>query len=183
MTVAANEAAIPVPSAGDMAEWDRANANAAEVQGYTLVGGKENERTLKLLEDVPFVIERVTFRPGDIIPEGQEEPRDYVSIECLVHPFHAHKFPRAHVVFNDGSTGIYRQIVKALVLRDMVSVSEELPEDGEANSTRYDTSFSNPAEGEAGHVSFELALRCPEGLRASDYKTARGTDATTWYLA
>jgi hypothetical protein len=166
----------------EMAEWNAQVSDAIEIEGYSLYGGKENDKTLDELVGVPFIIKNVTFRHGDIIPEGQKEARDYVSAECLIRPDHAHKFNRRYVVFNDGSSGIYRQIVAALAARDMVELDDNLPETGDANTTRYDVSFSDGTED--GSITFpDIRLFCPEGLRASDYQTPRGTQARTWYLA
>jgi hypothetical protein len=151
-----------VKHAQEMSEWDSLSAQSIEVEGYSQLGGKENELTLKLLEGVPFIIQNVTFRPGDITPEGHDGPRDYVSVECVVHPDHVSKFPRKYVIFNDGSTGIYRQCLMLLERREMVQLPTELPESGDANTTRYDISVT--AQGE-GSVTFSRI------------------DAQTWYLA
>lgn len=169
----------------DVAEWEQVMQDAIEVEGYTLLGGKENERTLDALIGTPFVIRNVTFRQGDIKPKGWAHPRDYVSCEVLVRPDHAGRFPRKYLVFNDGSTGIYRQVVAALTMRGKLAPPEDLPEEGPANETRYDVSFSREsADGDWQPVSFpDLKLYCPEGLRASDYKNEDGSDGRTWYLA
>jgi hypothetical protein len=173
-------AAMASASEREMAEWNAQTADALEVEGYSLYGGKENDKTLDALIGVPFLIKQVTFRSGDIVPEGQVEPRDYVSVECLIRPDHALKFARRYVVFNDGSTGIYRQIVAALIAADLVDEYANLPESGDANTTRYDVSYS----GEDGEPhSFNLRLLCPEGLRKSDYQTGKYGQAVTWYLA
>ena len=164
----------------EMMEWNTEVSDAIEIEGYSLYGGKENDQKLDSLIGVPFLIKNVTFRAGDIIPTGQTEARDYVSVECLIRPDHAHKFPRKYVVFNDGSTGIYRQIVAALVARDLVNLPDDLPEAGDANTTRYDVSFSDP---ESGDRTFNaVRILCPEGLRKSDYQSNAG-QAVTWYLA
>lgn len=163
----------------EMAEWNAEVSEAMEVEGYSLYGGKENDRKLDALVGVPFLIKTATFRPGDITPKGQSEPRDYVSVECLIRPDYASKFTRKYVVFNDGSTGIYRQIVAALAARDLVELNEDLPETGDANTTRYDVSFATDENG----VQFDIKLLCPEGLRKSDYKQPDGSPAVTWYLA
>lgn len=197
MTDIQQTSAVPAPGGfatraeREAAEWEAATANAMEVEGYSLYGGKENDRTLDALVGTPFVTRHVTFRPGDIIPQGQKEPRDYVSVEVLIHPSHAHRFPRRTLVFNDGSTGIYRQIVAAVSATGRVDLPEDLPETGSANSTRYDVSLSIPAKGdpskggtEAQPTEFDLSIYCPEGLRKSDYPNEfGGGSATTWYLA
>jgi len=182
-----NSSGVPAPvvmSQQDraIAEWDSANATADEVKGASLIGGKENTEKLDQLLGVPFVITEVTFRQGDIrVPAKTGNFRDYVSVEALVHPDYQLKFKRAYIVFNDGSTGIYRQIMAYLMSRGMVQPVENLPEEGEANSTRYDVSLTSNEVDSSG-VSFDIRLRCPEGLRKSDYQNDYG-DAQTWYLA
>jgi hypothetical protein len=170
---------VPEEISREMAEWNNAVSDAMEVEGYSLYGGKENDRTLDSLIGVPFLIKSVTFRPGDITPQGQKVPRDYVSVECLIRPDHAHKFARKYVVFNDGSTGVYRQVVAALAARGDIILDESLPENGEANTTRYDVSFASSE----GFAEFDIRLLCPEGLRKSDYKNSDGSEGFTWYLA
>jgi len=170
-----------------MAEWNAQTGQADEVIGYSLIGGKENEQTLAMLVGVPFVIEGVTFREGDINIGTKGEPfnRDYVSVECLVHPLYQSRFKRPRVVFNDGSTGIYRQIVAYLASKGLATVDENLPEGGEAHGSRYDVSYSGPeidATGTRFSREFDITLLCPEGLRYSDYPGPAG-DARTYYLA
>jgi hypothetical protein len=181
MTVDHSVSAVPVvmPTAQDVALWADLRKESSEFEGYSLIGGKENELPLTLLEGVPFIIKAITFRPGDIIPEGHKDPRDYASLEIMVDPAHRHKFPRGYLVLNDGSTGIYRQAVKLLAERGRVSLPEGTPEDGDANTTRYDVSFSS----EGVPLTFAAVnVFCPEGLDPSDYKNPDGSDARTWYI-
>lgn len=173
------EVANVSPARADMArnEWSAAVEAADEVIGHSLIGGRENEETLDNLIGIPFVIEAVTYRTGDITPPGKKAPRNYVSVECLIHPLSQAKFHRPRIVFNDGSTGIYRQLTKYLAAKGHIAVDENLPEEGEANATRYDVSYST-----GDPLTFEIRLYCPEGLRKSEYTGPAG-DATTWYLA
>jgi hypothetical protein len=160
-------------------EWENARHAADEVIGYSLVGGRENDETLDSLTGVPIIIENITIRLGDVIPPGHKTPRNYVSVEALIHPDYQSLFKRPRVVFNDGSTGIYRQLIKYLEGKGYVKCDESLPEEGEANATRYDVPFVADA---AQPLSFEVRLFAPEGLRKSEYTGPAG-DATTWYLA
>lgn len=171
-----------------LAEWNAAAAGADKVIGHSLIGGKDNEQTLDMLVGVPFVIEKLTYRQGDVnIMAKGETPfyRDYVSVEALVHPLHQSKFRRERIVFNDGSTGIYRQIIAYLAARERVQLNEDYPEKGDANGTRYDVCLSGPGTKESGEREdreFAIRLVCPEGLRKSDYRNSYG-EAQTWYLA
>jgi hypothetical protein len=173
---------IDLSNSQEMANWNREMSGAIEIEGYSQYGGKENERALDALIGIPFLILHATFRQGDIIPTGLDAPRDYVSAECLVHPMHAARFARKYVIFNDGSTGIYRQIVAALAARDLIELDENLPETGDAHATRYDVSFSDD---EHPSVEFRgIRIFCPEGLRKSEYPNpAGGGKSVTWYLA
>jgi hypothetical protein len=164
-----------------MAEWDQGVAQAMEIEGYSLYGGTDNDRKLDSLVGTPFLLKNATFRQGDITPQGATEPRDYVSCEVLIHPDHAAKFPRKYVVFNDGSTGIYRQIVAAVAAKGLTDLDMNKPEAGDANTTRFDVSFSTDGESTEFHG---LNIFAPEGLRKSDYPNEfGGGSATTWYLA
>jgi hypothetical protein len=103
------------------------------------------------------------------------------------------------VVFNDGSTGIGRQIVAYLTSKGLVDPGEG-PESGEAGQSRYDrgpdkwlkASFGNgvTVEGKgkaqtmvelAKEVGFSTKLVAPRGVRVSTYEF-KGQDAETFYL-
>ena len=172
--------AVDLPTAQDLHLWNDLKGQSSEFEGYTVIGGKENELPLSLLEGVSFIIKNITFRLGDITPEGHDAPRDYVSVEIMVDPARRHLFPRGYLVINDGSTGIYRQMVKALSERGRIQLPDSLPEDGDANTTRYDVSFS-----EAGvPLTFTTVnIFCPTGVESSNYKNPDGSDAHTWYIA
>lgn len=168
-----------------LAEWNSQVQQADQVLGASLIGGRENEETLNSLIGVPFLIERITFNQSDIVPDPKKGFfRDFVSVEALIHPSYQKKFKRDRVVFNDGSTGIYRQCVQYLGVKGMIEIREDLPEGGEANGSRYDVSYTAPVDGEPKRqsLSFETRLLAPEGLRKSDYPGPAG-EATTWYLA
>lgn len=175
------QAMQPAPDPRDMAEWAESVHASVEIQGYSLYGGKENDSTLDSLIGVPFVMENVTYQGGTIIPAGEKEPRDYMSCEVLIHPAYAHAFTRKRIVFNDASTGIYRQVTKILATQGNVNVSDALPENGGSNATRYDSSFTTA---ESPRLRFEdVRIFAPAGLRKSEYTAETGTDAITWYLA
>lgn len=161
--------------------WEDLVATADQVEGQSLVGGKENEATLDLLIGVPFIVTSMTLRKGDITVKSSagDYLRDYVSVEAVIHPDYEARFKRPRVVFNDGSTGIYRQSVKYLEAKGFVDCDKALPEEGEANATRYDIPFVTSPE---YPLEFDVQLLCPEGLRKSDYKGPYG-DAQTWYFA
>jgi hypothetical protein len=101
-----------------------------------VVNESQLERNKERLIGVPFVITRVTFRPGDASP-------DYVSCECTVGDTEAcleavsrgwvpnvtgiEHFPfkaDERVVFNDSSTGVRRKIVEMLHTAGMIDVGD-----------------------------------------------------------
>src|SRR6266851_1865215 len=100
-----------------ISEWNRVIATSTELVGYSLYGGKDNDRTLNDLIGIPFIVQTASFRKGDNTP----------------------------------------------------------PETGDANTTRYDVSFSS-ANGETAQFP-GLDLYAPEGLRRSDYPGPDGAPA------
>jgi hypothetical protein len=185
MTIQPNEAsisglAVNGPTNADLALWNDLKRQSSEFEGYTVIGGKDNELSLSLLEGVPFILKAATFREGDITPAGHDRPRDYVSCEIMIDPAERYKFPRGYLVLNDGSTGIYRQVVKALAERGKIDLPGTLPEDGDANTTKYDLKFT---EDGVPLVFAAVNIFCPTGLEPSDYKNTDGSDARTWYIA
>jgi len=162
-------------------EWDALSDQSIEIVGYSQYGGKDNDRKLDALIGVPLIVENVIMRAGDITPPGMKKPRDYASMEILVHPAYASRFPRSRVIVNDGSTGLYRQMVGALAVRGLVNLPDGLPEEGDANTTRYDVSFS-AADGTPAKFT-GVNVRCPEGLRKSEYPGPDGSPSVTWYFA
>lgn len=170
----------------DMHEWNSLAGVSMEIEGYSQIGGKDNEQTLELLKGVPFIIKNAIFRKGDVVPDGDKEPRDYVSLECLVHPSYVGRFKRKYIIFNDGSTGVYRQVVAALAARGSIVLDEKLPEEGGAHATRFDVSPTLAYGAERpDHVEYaDLNLKCPEGVRKSEYdQEGRPGKGITWYLA
>lgn len=175
-----NGAPVSVRYAQDMSEWNSLLSTASEVEGYSLIGGKDNERTMAMLVGVPQLIKNVTFRVGDIIPAGQDHPRDFASVEVLIHPDHAARFPRKYAVYNDGSTGVYRDIIKRLA-KDGIITLPDGPVSGDANTTIYDVALTDREDGKPVEFT-NLNLYCPEGLRVSEYKNEDGSGAQTYYL-
>lgn len=188
-----------LPYAGE--SWDEMAAVAAVSQGADLVPGEE-------LKGVPFIITSVTFRPGDIRTE-KDAPTHlyYVSLE-LVTGTEA-EFERARrrkrinescpiepgeeLIFNDGSTGVYRQIVRQMEGLGWIRLPD-LPENGEKGESRYDALPStwefSPASGlrktnNADEPSYSAPVRflCKRGLRLSEYEGPNGKEARTFYIA
>lgn len=133
------------------------------VKGTAVVEGR-TLRDKETLIGVPHIITAVSFRPVDA-----KNKRDFVSVEAT-------DVTDMAIVYNDGGTGIRRQIVGYL------QAQGQLPQDMDPDSMIA----TNGAES----VTFELSndgsgiptLAAPRGLRVSDYVSEFGP-AQTYYLA
>lgn len=169
--------------------------------GYTLV-----EKSM--LVGVPMVVLGVTFREG--IPRTGEWG-DYVSVEAVcggradlnrnirmgILPNDVPIDPNEPVVFNDGSTGVRRQIARVLHESGMINVGPT-PEESEGLKDRFDRpfqfwipdEFANGAEITDKSVGFHamgtgepLRFLFRNGLRVSEYEWTPGKLAETYYFA
>jgi hypothetical protein len=182
-----------------MQTWEDANAGAVEFPGYDLL----TEDRTDALENVPFLIVGATYRPGI---ERAGRTMSYVSVEAMVAPAHlitrrgidpaSLPFdPESHVVFNDGSTGIYRQITAALEgtghiklgsngTRDNAKMGESVFDQppGEWEDVRFgDLRFDE--EGRGIYYS-PIRIRASRGLRLSEYENDyTNSQSKTRYIA
>lgn len=207
---------LPLSSSIDERRYAELVSRAAVVEGHDLTDQEA-------LIGVPFIITALTYRDG--IP--RRETRDgkkveirtnYVTLEIVVgtqldlnvalsrkritKDQYERLTPLEPLVFNDGSTGICRQVTAYLHKSGVITVPEG-PEGGPAGESRYDTYRANwissivpsivPLTDDLDHVPpvrFDLSdpetiarpLVCPRGLRRSDYDAA-GQQSTTFYLA
>lgn len=160
-------------------------------KGFRLVGKSA-------LEGVPFVIIGVTYREGYMNPQTKLLG-DYVSVEAVVankevlaSPQVKHMiggreltiYPNEAVVFNDGGTGIRRELTELFEHMGLIKVGHE-------NSDRpFDVPFMQwerggdlAATGITADLNGEVfRYLCMRGLRKSEYESPYG-DATTWYLS
>jgi hypothetical protein len=191
---------------------------ADQVEGYDFI----KDAALFSLVGVPFRIFTLTFRAG-VQQKGCAWRNDYVSAELRVapEPIIVRQFdrimsrrtgdlildPRAiptpgeELGINNGSTGVYRQIVQYIEAKELITVPDDLPIDGEKNECRYDYPASKftisddairdgtaevrfSPDGEQVTV-FRVKLDCLRGLRYSDYSNEYTGDdkAITWYIA
>lgn len=194
-------ATVEVPAFGlydpGLSDWNELTSQADEVLGHELI---RDEAADKLI-GVPFLITRVVWRPG-VQRQGVPYRDDYVSCEAVVAPREilaerAHRGrlnlddisvdPDEHIVFNDGSTGIYRQIVAYCATKRYIIVPELLPDEGGKGESRLDLPRSEWTAGqESATDGINIRLKCPRGLRYSEYDseyTAEGVFAKTRYIA
>jgi hypothetical protein len=139
------------------------------IQGRTLTKDKD------ILLGTPFVITEATFRcvAEATTVKGEKVPaRDYVSLEYTT----ISKDPNLCVeaVFNDGSTGVRRQVVSYLQSKGLLDPTKD-PDLAIATTLSSDEV--------SGDVPFALKLVAVRGLRKSDYTKPGTGDATTYYLA
>lgn len=178
-------------------DWSEFAANADSMAGHDLA----KDDLLDALVGIPFGITRLTFRKGIKRQNGVQAA--YVSAECVIADAETLKRrrtdfsklafePGSQVVFNDGSTGIYRQLVAYLAFKGMITLPEELPEEGNYGESRYDlppTAWSEFHDGEVtteddGWIDYSVNVRlaCPRGIRLSEYASDYG-DSKTRYIA
>lgn len=198
--------------------WDQLVSDSDQALGY----GLARDEMLDALTGVPFVITRVSFRPGITRKvDGKDKQFAYVSCECRVAPLQHLRLakvnanrsaakleplsslaelpfdPDEHVVFNDGSTGIYRQIVSYLEQRGIIRLVKEGAEviyNGQIGETSLDLppgDWSDILHGEMhfnedgfGEYDTPIRLYCPRGIRLSKYTNQYNPDGSqTRYLA
>lgn len=189
-------------------DWQSLTARADELLGYDLA----RDETADDLVGVPFVLTRVVFRPGVL---RDKERQAYVSCEVRVAPEldlrlinsrrSSSKLPSvtsldslafgpdSHVVFNDGSTGVYRQVVKLLVAKQYVTLAPPIIEAGGYGDCSFDqppgrwTGYNRgQATGDGDEFigySADVALFCPRGLRLSLYENDYTQTGKTRYFA
>lgn len=181
--------------------WDDLTEHADEIVGADLA----KEATLDALAGVPFVIHRVTFRRG--IPKmrgGEKYDAAMCTFEVVIAPEHVLRKrrvdvdnlpfePGGSVVFNDGSTGMYRQAVAYLATKGFISLPEG-PTSGGMGESVYDLAPADWTDIHAGDVETtedgylnyraNIRLKCPRGIRVSTYETDYNPDGgQTRYFA
>jgi hypothetical protein len=165
-------------------DWTGELAQADHVAGHDLA----KDELMDALVGVPLLITALTFREGVKRTDGV--PSAYVSCEAVIAPEKELKrrridldtlpfSPEDQIIFNDGSTGLYRQIVAYLEAREYITLNSELPEAGGYGESRYDVSpveFQSIKAGELryrddGNWSYQINVRlfAPRGLRISTY--------------
>lgn len=196
----------PMPYNPIADDWDTLTEGADEVLGHDLA----KDAILDALVGVPFMITRVTFQESD---KGHRE--NYVTCECVIAPRDQLERRRVnlstlpfdpgdHVVFNDGSTGIYRQIVAYLYGKGFISLPDPVVNAGHSptwnkdrGAMEYECSFDLPpsqwADVNAGEMRYtpsgtgfyqaNVRILAKRGIRLSEYDSEEYGEAKTRYLA
>lgn len=198
------KAAVAIPDTEQLDLWSEAVNSATFV-----VDAPPVERDKFTLIGVPHVITSVTYRDGT-----KDKPRGYVSVEATIAPAPAiqnaitrgwipgvnqpSEFklePGGNVVYNDGSTGIRRQLTQLFHDAGMCDIGGD-PKDGNARFDRAHTEWESCEYTTTRHdaeydvdVTIPMFDRSPNGgrllivvkhgLRASEY----GDDSVTFYLS
>jgi len=182
--------------------WADLRAESDEVLGYDLA----KDALLDALERIPFMVTRVQSRPGAVHRDtsGADKQYAYFSLECRIAPeedllrrridLATMPFrPDDHVVFNDGSTGIKRQVMAYLQAKGFI----ELPDGsvgGKFGESIYDLPPGDWSDVKVGELIFDengfanysanLRLFVPRGLRISTYNSDFNPDGgKTRYFA
>ena len=203
MTATDNLPAIPeweVPGMYAGESWDSLTSQADEVFGADL-------ETAESLIGIPHIIILATFRLGDYQRPDLKIPADYVSFDIVTAPDEdiararmrgkvsndSHVMGGEHLVWNASGTGAYRQFVSYLEARKLI-VLPDGPTGGEFGASRLDTPVGHwnivttitpqlDADGNYQSVAFPVRLRCPRGLRKSEYANDKSREGITYYLA
>jgi len=164
---------------------------------------------LETLVGIPMLLHSVTFRTGTF-DKARGYAADYVSVEALIADetelrramkrgqFTATQAellqPEENIILNDGSTGIYRQLVKHLCDKGLIGIPEG-PDTGEKGESRWDVprsqwlgsaiEITRGDDDALSDTAFPVRLYCPRGLRKSEYVSPVNPRETarTYYLA
>jgi hypothetical protein len=133
-------------------------ANADVVEGRPLTDKAS-------LIGLPHILTSVAFRKGTKDREGNQH--DYVSCEYTT----VTEVP-IEGVYNDGSTGVRRQIVAYLADKGVID-----------EGYKTDPDISVWVESEDPDPEFTIRFLAPRGLRVSKYSNDFTDEAETYYLA
>lgn len=190
------EVAVPQARFGTVEWWDQQAATADVVDGSALITGDAADKLI----NVPMLITRVIYRDG-IQRHGIHYRNDYVSCEAVVAPAEVLQKkatrgrldmnlisvePGESIVFNDGSTGIYRQITAYLEMKGLIKLPDPLVESGPMGDCSYDlprSQWKSGADAATAGIILNPPLLCPRGLRYSEYSNDYAPDgAKTRYI-
>lgn len=174
--------------------------NAGEfykIPGWDLVDDKDK------LMGVPFIIVGVTFQMPVADKARPAGERDYVSCRAIIGdqaaldeaeergwiPGKLAFKPEERILFNDGSTGIRRDIVKILHSAGLIDVGHDGdPARFDNPWTQWDECKQHAQQGEnlvpefvSNHRGNLFTIKARRGVRKSEYSNEYG-DAVTYYL-
>jgi hypothetical protein len=184
--------------------WTDLASGAVVAPGADLIPGN-------LLIGVPFIITRAVFRPSDYMNAATKTVPHYVSLEIVTGDDATFAKarqrgritdqcpidPGEELVFNEGGTGVYRQIVAAFEAFGWIGLPEG-PQEGPYGESRMDTplgewDFTKSGVSAGVDVRFAadggqvvtapLLILVKRGLRQSEYENDYTKEGVTRYLA
>lgn len=184
--------------------FDDATERSDRTTGGILLTGDAVSQLIR----IPFAIIGGTFRVANERFVADEKVNgDYVSLECVISDERKMRAsgidlstlsfgPLDVVRFNNGSTGVRRQMVRYLAMKEYIKVQSDktpLVESGALGESSYDIPFhmwesfnigTLREEGEEPVWDFKIPrlFVASRGLRASTYEVNK-KDVTTFYLA
>lgn len=199
---------------GELGTFDANRHNWQDIQSDAVdLGGADllDADVIDYLVKVPHTIVKVAFYQGKALENGHSGA--FVSATAMIAPeeilakrfrgndkvsdYHGLPFYGGDiVVYNDGSTGMYRQIVKALHNNGFIALPDPVIEGGEGGNSTYDLHPSQwtGIDGQRaralplkdnnawGGVEFDIRISAPRGIRYSEYDGPTGP-ARTRYIA
>lgn len=187
-------------------DTDLMNVNIADIKnagefyqipGWDLVSDKD------MLCGVPFIIVGATFQMPVADKSRPSGERDYVSLRAIIDeqsaldealergwiPGKLAFKPEERILFNDGSTGIRRDIVKILDSAGLIVVGHlDDPNRYDLPWTQWESFSQSAMQGEnvvpeftTNHRGNLFTIRARRGVRKSEYSNEYG-DAVTYYL-
>lgn len=173
-------------------------------------GDHWKDEQLELLVGVPFAVVGVTFRNEMTRPfKGVTMRGDYCTVRIVLgdeDSFRKAKveitddvYPLRQLLFNDGSTGVRRQLVNYLTTKGIITLSDatgdEIVTSGPMGDCDYDLPVHMWKDMAAGEVTFDggdttvwkydfpRLLIAKRGLRVSEYENQFTKEGVTRYLA
>ena len=183
-------------------DWSELTQGAITTGGADLLSGDD-------LRGVPFVITGVTLRQSDFMNPVTKTSPYYVSLELVAGDEAAFAKalkrrritdgctvdPGERLVFNEGGTGVYRQVVGLMEKLGWITLPKG-PEGGAYGESRLDTppgdwEYSNAATGVevrfapdgSAVVTAPLRVYCERGIRVSEFENDYTKDGKVRYLA
>ena len=185
-------------------DWNTLMAEAVGVGGADLL----DKELIDYLVKVPHCVVALDFRQGDAVGNGHDGA--YVSATAVIAPgdvlqrrfkgnakasnVEALPFDAEDVVvYNDGGTGLYRQVVKLMHDNGYISLPDPVIEGGVCGVSSYDLHpsqwsgidvkrcrVSTGDGGEFKSVHVNIRISAPRGIRYSEYDGPTGKAKTRY---
>jgi hypothetical protein len=185
-------------------DWNTLMAEAVGVGGADLLDGD----LIDYLVKVPHCVVALDFRQGEKMKNGHLGA--YVSATAVIAPYDVlgkrfkgnskassvENLPfdaEDVVVYNDGGTGLYRQVVKLMHDNEYIGLPDPVIEGGQSGESTYDLHPSLWTGVDAGRVRItygddrqfksvhvNIRISAPRGIRYSEYDGPEGKTRTRY---